>query len=100
MSLAERHDRLIHLLLSDMVMPGMNGAELADRLLRSRPPAKALFMSGYMDPSVEAQALSKSAVPLLMKPFTPESLLGRVREALDAKLSAVEHRVEPQLSIG
>jgi CheY-like chemotaxis protein len=71
----------IHLLVSDVVMPGMDGPALARELRRSRPELKVLFVSGYPDKVIssrEAQDLE-----LLPKPFTPGALLARVRGVLD-----------------
>ena len=78
----------IHLVLTDVVMPGMGGKEMAERLLASRPEIKVLFMSGYMsDPARNAIAPHeglKKASDFLHKPFTIASLTTKVRKALDA----------------
>jgi two-component system cell cycle sensor histidine kinase/response regulator CckA len=78
--LAERHRDDIHLLLTDMVMPHMNGPELAKRLASVRPKMKVLFMSGYVDRSAVPDL---AAVSFLPKPFTPETLARKVRLILD-----------------
>ena len=78
--LAERHRDDIHLLLTDMVMPHMNGPELAKRLASVRPTMKVLFMSGYVD---RAAVPDFAAVSFLPKPFTPETLARKVRLILD-----------------
>lgn len=78
--LAERHHDEIHLLLTDMVMPHMNGPELADRLSSVRPRMKVLFMSGYVDRTAVPDFASMS---FLQKPFTPETLARKVRLILD-----------------
>ena len=72
------------LLLSDIVMPGIGGRELADRLCASKPGLRVLFMSGYVDDPVILKAVQDAAVPFLEKPFTREALAKKVRDALDA----------------
>ncbi|TMQ06118.1 MAG: response regulator, partial [Deltaproteobacteria bacterium] len=76
----EAHSHPIHLLLTDMVMPGITGHELAERLLRIRPGMKVLCMSGYSD---AGGAGSGAAIARLQKPFTAESLATSVRHVLD-----------------
>ncbi len=78
--LCEQETREIHLLLTDVVLPRVGGRELAERLTRSRPAMKTLFMSGY---ATDAGAPSSSSGPFLAKPLTPETLLRGVRATLD-----------------
>ncbi len=75
--LSEAHEGPIHLLLTDVVMPGMGGRELATRLLKSRPSTRVLFASGYPRTS-----LPGDGVDLIPKPFTPDELERKVRETL------------------
>jgi PAS domain S-box-containing protein len=75
--------RPIHLLLTDVVMPRMNGRSLADRLAADRPTLKILFMSGYTDDAAVLQRVLASRVAFLQKPLTPEVLLHKIREVLD-----------------
>ena len=77
--------RHIDLLLTDVVMPEMNGRELADRLRVSRPSTKVLFMTGYTDDAILIRGLNASSTPLLQKPFTPATLLRAVRNTLDGR---------------
>ena len=73
----------IHLLLTDVVMPGMGAKELANALQQRRPGARTLFISGYTDEKVESGGVLKPGVDLLQKPFTISTLLSRVRAALE-----------------
>lgn len=70
----------IHLVLTDVQMPGMNGCELAERLRRQRPAIKVLFMSGYCCDELLLQRVRDGEVPLLLKPFTSSELFGKLRE--------------------
>jgi PAS domain S-box-containing protein len=74
----------IHLLLTDVVMPGLQGTGLADEARRRRPALRVLYMSGYARPFLASQGTLGDGVVLLEKPFTERSLLARVREVLDS----------------
>ncbi|MBI5240225.1 MAG: PAS domain S-box protein [Elusimicrobia bacterium] len=82
-ALSGRLKERIELLLADVVLPDLEGPELAKRLAASRPELRVLFMSGYPG-GVGAQGTLGQEAPLIEKPFSPEQLLGFVRRALDA----------------
>lgn len=84
--ICEEHTQAIHLLLTDVVMPKMSGVELGQRARTMRPDARVLYMSGYLDThSVQRGALEPGAV-FLQKPFTPDALLRKVQEVLEASI--------------
>jgi PAS domain S-box-containing protein len=83
LELAATHDGAIDLLVSDVVMPGMLGKELAERLVHARPGTRVLYMSGYAQPVLAAQGTLDPGVALLEKPFTAADLLSAVRRRLD-----------------
>jgi two-component system cell cycle sensor histidine kinase/response regulator CckA len=83
LELAADHDGRIDLLVSDVVMPGMLGKDLADRLVAVRPDTRVLYMSGYAQPVLASQGTLDPGVVLLEKPFTATDLLRAVRERLD-----------------
>jgi CheY-like chemotaxis protein len=74
----------IHLLLTDVVMPGINGRVLAERLAPRHPAMKVLYMSGYTDSFIAGHGVLEAGTHLLHKPFTEEALARKVRELLDA----------------
>jgi len=80
--LAAEPDRDIDLLLTDLVMPGMLGTEVAARVRGLRPEMPVLLMSGYAQPLLDAQGMAAGEFDLVEKPFTAAALLGRVRQAL------------------
>ncbi|MCP9495213.1 MAG: PAS domain S-box protein [Pyrinomonadaceae bacterium MAG19_C2-C3] len=85
--LCERNEEPIHLLLTDMVMPQMSGRELSERLSKLRPDIPVLYMSGYTDDALMRHGMLDANVAFLEKPFTPESLVSKVREVLDSTKS-------------
>jgi signal transduction histidine kinase len=74
------------LLVTDVVMPGLSGPNLAARLVEENPALKVLYMSGYTDDATAVHGSFWGGVPLLQKPFTPTQLADRVRQALDASV--------------
>ncbi len=82
LELAEQHDGPIDLLLTDVVMPGMNGRQLCECLRVSRPGLRCLFMSGYTADVLAPHGVLESGVELLQKPFSIQSLSEKVRELL------------------
>ena len=81
--LCEGYKGPIHLLLTDVVMPGLNGPDLARRMKYLYPELKVILMSGYSDKGIFQQGIIDPETGLLQKPFSLESLTGKVREVLD-----------------
>ncbi len=81
---ARSHPGIIHLVLTDVVMPQMSGAELVNQLLPLRPQTRVLYMSGYTDDAIIHHRILERGVTLLQKPITPDLLLRKVRAILDA----------------
>jgi CheY-like chemotaxis protein len=84
LQVGDRHPQPIQLLLTDVVMPDMDGQQLAERLIRRRPDLKVLYMSGYTDNSIVHHGILDPWLSFIQKPFTPQTLARRVREVLDA----------------
>jgi PAS domain S-box-containing protein len=82
LAIVERRAGPLHLLLTDVVMPEMDGRVLAERIRHLRPEAKVLFMSGYAGEALGPSGVLDSGIALLPKPFTPSSLTGMIAEAL------------------
>jgi len=80
---ARRHPGLIHLILTDVVLPGVSGRVLAESFMVTRPEAKVLFMSGYTDDTVMYHQVSQAALNFIQKPFTRSELTDKVREVID-----------------
>jgi len=83
LQLSDEHDGAIDLLITDVVMPGMNGQKLAERLMEKRPGIAVLFMSGYTDDAVASHGLVEGRAHFLQKPFSGSILARKVREILD-----------------
>jgi two-component system cell cycle sensor histidine kinase/response regulator CckA len=92
LALAVKHRERVHLLLTDIVMPRMNGRELAKVFTRLHPEARVVFMSGYTDDEVLRREVFQAGTWFLQKPFSPDALARKVREALDAPQDAVRAR--------
>jgi two-component system cell cycle sensor histidine kinase/response regulator CckA len=75
----------VQLLLSDVVLPGQNGPALAKELRAARPALKAIFISGYPENTVTRYGLTAGQMSYLPKPFSAESLLGKVRQVLESE---------------
>jgi two-component system cell cycle sensor histidine kinase/response regulator CckA len=86
--LAERYERPIDLLVTDVVMPEMGGGELAERLAERRPDLKILYISGYTNDEVLRRGVQGSETRFLHKPFTSEGLMRVVRGVLDREAPA------------
>ncbi|MGH9700869.1 MAG: ATP-binding protein, partial [Candidatus Acidiferrales bacterium] len=84
LELAAMHAGPVQLLMTDVVMPGISGRELADRIKRLRPEIKILYMSGYTDQAVVHHGILESDAILLQKPFTLAALASKLRELLNA----------------
>jgi signal transduction histidine kinase/ActR/RegA family two-component response regulator len=85
MAVAVAHRGEIALLLTDVVMPGSDGRTFAEELRRTRPDIVVLYMSGYSDDVIARHGVLDNGIELLPKPFSPEALTFKVREALDAR---------------
>jgi CheY-like chemotaxis protein len=79
---AENYPEPIHLLLTDVIMPGMTGKELSERLRLRRPEIRVLFMSGYTEDVIMHRGVLDAGVEYIAKPFTPAGLVSRTAEVL------------------
>ena len=86
--LAESNGAKIHLLLTDVIMPGLSGRELAKRILAQHSSMRVLYMSGYTYNVIAQGGTLERGVSFLQKPFTPSGLVEKVREVLDAVIPA------------
>jgi two-component system cell cycle sensor histidine kinase/response regulator CckA len=84
-SCADEHAGKIDLLMTDVVMPGMNGRELAKKLMASCPNLTCLFMSGYTADVIAHRGVLDEGVHFIQKPFSMQQLSTKVRETLDKK---------------
>jgi DNA-binding response OmpR family regulator len=82
---SKTHTDPVHLLLTDVVMPGMSGREVARLIQEARPGIRVLYMSGCADNSIVHHGVLDDGTALLEKPFTVDVLLRKVREALDGR---------------
>ena len=81
--LCQRHLPIIDIVVTDVVMPNLSGADMVQRLKAVRPHLKVLYMSGYTDSAVVRHGVEEAEVNYLQKPFTPDLLRRKVRELLD-----------------
>ncbi|MBL7177942.1 MAG: PAS domain S-box protein [Desulfobacteraceae bacterium] len=84
LKVSKEYEGSIHLLITDVVMTGMNGRELAERIIPLYPEVKVLFMSGYTDNVLSHYGVLESGINFLEKPFSPEILMRKVRTVLDS----------------
>jgi PAS domain S-box-containing protein len=84
LEIAARHRGRIHLLLTDVVMPGLNGRMLSERLTSSRPETRVLFMSGYSDDDILRHGVKKATAHFIQKPFSVDALIHKIRETLNS----------------
>jgi CheY-like chemotaxis protein len=96
--ISERHPGMIHLMLTDIVMPGMSGRELATRLTALRPGVAVLYMSGYTDNAVVHHGVLDPGAAFVQKPMAPDVLVRKVRELLDYGKS-LENRECPEAEL-
>jgi YesN/AraC family two-component response regulator len=80
---AREHRGQLDLLVTDVVMPGMSGRQLVERLRPETPALRVLFISGYTDDSVMRNGIVDGGASFLQKPFSPLALSRKVREVLD-----------------
>jgi PAS domain S-box-containing protein len=81
--ICRQHPGGIQLVVTDLVMPGMSGRELVERIVNEQPKIKALYMSGYTDDSVVHTEVAQAGLAFLQKPFSPTTFTHKVREVLD-----------------
>jgi two-component system, cell cycle sensor histidine kinase and response regulator CckA len=87
LELARDHAGVIHLLVTDVVMPDLSGLELAERLALDRPEIKTLYTSGYAPGAIVSHGLLEAGVAFLPKPLSRIALAQKVREVLDAPVA-------------
>jgi response regulator RpfG family c-di-GMP phosphodiesterase len=83
--LAKEHKAEIDLLITDLIMPGMGGRDVARKIRRMRPETSVLYISGYTDTALQHSGALQRSMSFLGKPFTPEALSRKVREVLEAQ---------------
>jgi DNA-binding NtrC family response regulator len=91
----ERQAASIDLLLTDVVMPLINGHELATRLMRVAPRLRVIYMSGYADDVIAFHGIVDANKAFIQKPFLPDALMAKIREVLDARTPNFAGQVTP-----
>lgn len=81
--LAETHGSCVRLLITDVIMPGINGRELAEDLRRTHPSLRVLFISGFHEDEMLQEGIDSNTVHFLPKPFRPDTLMWKVWEVLN-----------------
>jgi CheY-like chemotaxis protein len=92
LAVAREFKGTIQVMVTDIVMPGMSGLQLAERLMPTRPNMRVLFVSGYTHDAIGPQGILEPGTAFLQKPFTPNALARKVREVLE---SAPRHLKDP-----
>lgn len=90
LGISNNHAAPIHLLITDLIMPGMSGRNLATRLTESRPEMKVLYMSGYADAAIVHHGVLDKGANFIQKPFSTDVLAIRVREVLDTRFNELK----------
>jgi CheY-like chemotaxis protein len=98
LAIASRESQRIDLLLTDVVMPGLNGSELAERVCAMRPGLRVLFMSGYAPEEIVASGALATGEQLIRKPFTPSVLRQRVAQTLKSGVETWSAHRSPPVS--
>ncbi|CAN5800788.1 hypothetical protein BH20VER1_BH20VER1_15070 [soil metagenome] len=86
--IAREYDDRIHLMVTDVIMPHMNGPELAEQLALSRPEMKVLYVSGYSDNDIGEHGVLDTGIEFLQKPFTPQTLARKIRDVIQESTRA------------
>jgi response regulator RpfG family c-di-GMP phosphodiesterase len=83
MLISRNYPGMIHLMVTDVIMPGMSGAQLATELFVTRPRMKVLYVSGYTDDTIVRHGVLEPGLAFLQKPFSPKTLARKVSEILN-----------------